>query len=109
MRCRRITHLQKDPRLNLVRSSLCAVKTRNAGDARVAAVALALVTLVSRDVAGQQTVTSATLSGRVEDAADASVSGATIVAINLETNQQATAVTDSDGRFRFAYLQVRSL
>ena len=72
----------------------------------LAGLALAFVTLASCDVAGQQTVTSATLSGRVEDASDASVSGATIAAINLETNQQKTAVTDSDGRFRFAYLQV---
>jgi hypothetical protein len=76
------------------------------GTFAVVAVALALVTFVSRDAAGQQTVTSATLSGKVEDPADASVSGATIVATNLETNQQATAVTDSEGRFRFAYLQV---
>jgi len=69
-------------------------------------VAVAIVTVSGRDVAAQQTVTSATLSGRVEDATDASVSGATIEATNLETNQQATVVSDSDGRFRFAYLQV---
>ena len=69
-------------------------------------VALAVVTVSGRDVAAQQTVTSATLSGRVEDATDASVSGATIEATNLETNQQSTVVSDSDGRFRFAYLQV---
>lgn len=69
-------------------------------------VAVAIVIVANRDVAAQQTVTSATLSGRVEDATDASVRGATIEATNLETNQQATVVSDSDGRFRFAYLQV---
>lgn len=69
-------------------------------------VAVAIVMVTNRDVVAQQTVTSATLSGRVEDATDASVRGATIEAINLETNQQATVISDSDGRFRFAYLQV---
>ena len=67
---------------------------------------VALLISVGRNVGAQQTVTSATLSGRVEDATDASVSGATIEAINLETNQHATVISDSDGRFRFAYLQV---
>ena len=68
--------------------------------------AVALLTGVGRNVAAQQTVTSATLSGRVEDATDASVRGATIEAINLETNQHAIVISDSDGKFRFAYLQV---
>jgi len=67
---------------------------------------VALLISVGRNVGAQQTVTSATLSGRVEDATDASVSGATIEAINLETNQHAMVISDSDGKFRFAYLQV---
>lgn len=69
-------------------------------------VAFAVVIVASRDVAAQQTVTSASLSGRIEDATDASISGAIIAATNLETNQQKTVVSDSDGKFRFAYLQV---
>ncbi|HWP54684.1 MAG TPA: carboxypeptidase regulatory-like domain-containing protein, partial [Pyrinomonadaceae bacterium] len=68
--------------------------------------AVALLTSVGGNVAAQQTVTSATLSGRVKDATDASVNGATIEAINLETNQHAVVGSDSDGKFRFAYLQV---
>ena len=56
----------------------------------------------------QQTVTSATLSGRVEDAGGAVVSGASLTATNLETNQKQVATTDYDGRYRFPYLQVGS-
>jgi outer membrane receptor protein involved in Fe transport len=56
----------------------------------------------------QQTVTSATVSGRVEDAGGAGVTGASLVAINLETNQKQTATSDADGRYRFPYLQVGS-
>jgi hypothetical protein len=54
----------------------------------------------------QQTVTSATLSGRVEDASGARVAGALLTATNLATNQTQTAATDYEGRYRFAYLQV---
>jgi hypothetical protein len=68
--------------------------------------AVALLTSVGGNVAAQQTVTSATLSGRVKDATDASVRSANIEAINLETNQHAIVISDSDGKFRFAYLQV---
>ena len=68
--------------------------------------AVALLISVGRNVAAQQTVTSATLSGRVKDATDASISGATIEAINLETNQHGIVISDGDGKFRFAYLQV---
>jgi hypothetical protein len=59
-------------------------------------------------IQAQQTVTSGTLSGRVEDAGGAVVSGASLTATNLETNQTQTATTDDDGRYRFPYLQVGS-
>jgi hypothetical protein len=51
-------------------------------------------------------VTSATLSGRVEDANGSAINGATITATNLETNRQQTATSDAEGRYRFAYLSV---
>src|SRR4051812_5769034 len=54
----------------------------------------------------QQTVTSATLSGRVEDASSAGVAGATVKVTNLETNQSQTVLSDDEGRFRFSYLPV---
>jgi hypothetical protein len=56
----------------------------------------------------QQAITSATLSGRVEDASGAVVSGASLVAHNLSTNQQLSATTNHDGRYKFPYLQVGS-
>jgi hypothetical protein len=54
----------------------------------------------------QQAVTSATLSGRVEDANDAGLGGAIVTATNLDTNQQQSLTTDVEGRYRFAYLPV---
>jgi Carboxypeptidase regulatory-like domain len=54
----------------------------------------------------QQSVTSATLSGRVEDVAGAAINSAYITAINLETNGSLTTTSDSQGRFRFPYLGV---
>src|SRR5215213_3566617 len=56
----------------------------------------------------QQNVTSGTLSGRIEDASGASVSGASVTATHLETNQQLTTGSDHDGRFRFPYLRTGS-
>jgi hypothetical protein len=54
----------------------------------------------------QQTITSATLSGRVEDANGAAINNADIKVTNLETNQTRTATSDAEGRYRFAYLPV---
>jgi hypothetical protein len=54
----------------------------------------------------QQTVTSATLSGRVEDSSGASISGATVTITNLDTNQTRTTTSDTDGRYRFSNLSV---
>ncbi len=54
----------------------------------------------------QQSVTSATLSGYILDGNDAAVSGATVIASNVETNYQQTSVTDEEGRYRFLYLRV---
>lgn len=54
----------------------------------------------------QQAVSSATLSGRVEDKEGASIAGATVTATNLDRNQSWTATTDEHGRFRFSLLSV---
>ncbi|HEU5238855.1 MAG TPA: carboxypeptidase regulatory-like domain-containing protein [Pyrinomonadaceae bacterium] len=67
-----------------------------------------LLLFISGMAVSQQTVTSATLSGRIEDANGAGLSGASLTATNLETNQKQTATTGSDGRYRFPYLQVGS-
>src|SRR5262245_13003941 len=60
----------------------------------------------SATVHAQQAVSSATLSGRVEDANGAAVAGAAVAAINLDQNRSSTAQSDSQGRFRFLYLPV---
>src|SRR5262249_2178961 len=65
-----------------------------------------LICGLSAPTLAQQTVTSATLSGRVEDANGAAVAGATITATGLEQNQSSTAQSDAQGRFRFLYLPV---
>jgi hypothetical protein len=52
----------------------------------------------------QQTVTSATLGGRVEDSSGAALSGAIVTATNLDTNQTQTIMSDGEGRYRFSYL-----
>ena len=53
----------------------------------------------------KQSVTSATLSGRIEDTSGASVSGANVVATHVETNQHVETTSDHEGRFRFPYLR----
>lgn len=55
--------------------------------------------------AAQQSVTSGTLSGRIEDARGAVVNGATVTATHVETNQQLTTTSDVEGRYRFPYLR----
>ena len=64
-----------------------------------------LVLLCSGLCVAQQSVTSATLSGRIEDSSGASVSGANVVATHLETNQHIETTSDHEGRFRFPYLR----
>ena len=68
---------------------------------RIYLYSLVLVSFSFSAVAAQQNVTSATLSGRIEDARGAVVSGANVIATHLETNQQHTATSDTEGRYRF--------
>ncbi|HEV2705676.1 MAG TPA: carboxypeptidase regulatory-like domain-containing protein [Pyrinomonadaceae bacterium] len=65
-----------------------------------------LLTLGALCATAQQTVTSATLSGRVEDASGAALGGAAVTVTHLDTNQTRTAATDAEGRFRFPLLPV---
>ncbi len=66
---------------------------------------ICLVLLLSSVGWAQHNVTSATLSGRIEDASGAVVSGASVTAKHLETNQQLTTISDFEGRYRFPYLR----
>ncbi|HWC95228.1 MAG TPA: TonB-dependent receptor [Candidatus Sulfopaludibacter sp.] len=56
--------------------------------------------------AGQEAINYASISGRVTDEVGAVVQGAQVSLRQTETNQSSAAVTDSEGRFRFAYLRV---
>jgi Carboxypeptidase regulatory-like domain/TonB dependent receptor len=64
------------------------------------------IVLSATTLIGQQNITSASLRGRVLDANQAAVRGATVTASNVATNQKLTATTDSEGRYRFPSLVV---
>ncbi|HZI62263.1 MAG TPA: TonB-dependent receptor [Pyrinomonadaceae bacterium] len=68
-------------------------------------VCFALIFLFAGLAMGQQNVTSATLTGSIQDAQGAVVNGANVTAKNLETNQQTTMTSDHEGRYRFPYLR----
>src|SRR5262245_36758120 len=54
----------------------------------------------------QQSITSATLSGVVEDPTGAAITDAKVTITNLHDNQSSAVTTDEQGRFRFPYLRV---
>src|SRR5262245_43834792 len=66
----------------------------------------AVIILFSVTGLAQQSVTSATLSGQVEDTSGAAIAAATVAITNVERNQTSTTLTDEQGRFRFLYLPV---
>ena len=72
---------------------------------RICLYAALLVFITTGLGAAQQSVTSGTLSGRIEDETGAVVSGVTVTATHLETNQQLTTTSDVEGRYRFPYLR----
>lgn len=80
--------------------------------ARRARQSLAVIALLAINLCGplaafaQQGVASATLSGRVEDASGAAVSGATIAITNIDKNQTGRTTSDEHGRYSFLYLPV---
>jgi hypothetical protein len=69
----------------------------------VCALALLLLTATAR---AQETVDSASVSGRVIDSQNEAVPGAAVTLRHRETNATRTAETDREGRFRFTYLKV---
>src|SRR5262245_41431872 len=66
----------------------------------------ALIFLCAGFARAQQNVTSATLTGSIQDATGAVVTGANVTARHIETNQQTTTSSDHDGRYRFPYLRI---
>ncbi|MDX6384498.1 MAG: hypothetical protein QOK48_2071, partial [Blastocatellia bacterium] len=74
---------------------------------RICSVAVLLLSLIIvNSVWAQQTSSSASLSGRVEDASGALVKGASVTVNNLETNSKHVCTCDDEGVFRFPYLTV---
>jgi hypothetical protein len=71
-----------------------------------ARVVLLLLAMLVSSVYAQQTITSAALSGRVEDATGAVVKDACVTARNVETNSTHMCNCDSSGSFRFSYMTV---
>lgn len=65
---------------------------------------LLLATATGAPVAAQQTVTQATVSGRVEDPNGAAVAAAPVTATSLERGLSFMTTTDAQGRYRFLYL-----
>jgi carboxypeptidase family protein len=66
---------------------------------------IALLSLCAGVAVGQQNVTSATLTGSIQDGSGAVVTGASVTAKNLETNQATMTSSDDEGRYRFPYLR----
>ncbi len=66
---------------------------------------LGLVTLAQVGAA-QETINSASVSGRVTDPSGAVVENARVTARQTETNLSRATITDRDGRFRFPYLRL---
>jgi hypothetical protein len=92
-------------KLNL-RGAVCRAHLRRGLYGTLFWLMLVLCVVNISSVAAQQAVTSATLGGRVEDERGAAVSGANVVATNLDTEQQHTTKSDAAGRYRFLYLPV---
>src|SRR3954470_3425685 len=65
-----------------------------------------LVSGFAAPVVAQETVNSASVSGRVADPQGAVVPGAVVSARQIDTNVTRETVTDGEGRFRFPYLKV---
>lgn len=68
--------------------------------------ALALCVFVGAPVSAQETVNTASVSGRVTDPQGALIPGALVTARQTDTNVTRETVTDQQGRFRMPYLTV---
>jgi Carboxypeptidase regulatory-like domain len=67
---------------------------------------MALLLVSTAQLSAQETLTNASVTGRVIDPSGAVVARATITAIQVATNQSHIVQTDGQGHFRLAYLPV---
>lgn len=70
------------------------------------ALLVAAACALTANVLAQQTINSATLSGRVVDRAGAVIQDAQVTALQIDTNAINRTRTDSEGRFRFSNLRL---
>ncbi len=70
------------------------------------AASCAAIPALAAPALAQETVNYASLSGRVTDPQGAVVSGAQVIARQVETNVTGQTLSDREGRFRFPYLRV---
>jgi hypothetical protein len=70
------------------------------------AIAVAIALFFAAPAFAQQSVTSASISGRVTDPSGAPVPGASVTATEIDRNQVQTVVTSADGHYRFVSLAV---
>lgn len=70
------------------------------------ALLMAAACVLTANVLAQQTINSATLSGRVVDQNGAVIQDAQVTTVQLETNALSHTKTDLEGRFRFANLRL---
>src|SRR5580698_7993344 len=68
--------------------------------------ALTLFLILPALLRAQESITHASVTGRVLDPSGAVVSHSAVTATELATNQTSTTQTDEQGRFRFPYLSV---
>jgi hypothetical protein len=69
-------------------------------------VALLSCTALLVTARAQETLTTASVTGRVMDSSGAVIPNATVKAVALATNQSYTATTDTQGRFRIPFLAI---
>jgi hypothetical protein len=69
-------------------------------------VTIAYLTAACASACAQESVTSASVGGRVTDGSGAPIESAQVSAKQLDTNLTSAAATDREGRFHFAYLRL---
>ena len=69
-------------------------------------ISIAIFVLSATAAYAQDTITLASLSGRVTDPSGSVVPGAHVSARRTETNRSSATLTDHEGRFRLPYLKV---
>ncbi len=73
---------------------------------RILVLAFALILVLAQTSHAQESLTSASITGRVLDPSGAAVANASVSALQTATNQKYAALADDRGRFRFAFLPV---